>query len=85
MKVARLKHGKIFEFIPDYATPVEKWYGISFAQECVEVPDSAKIDQVYDGNDWIFQTETPPPTTEERLAALEAATLAMMMGGAADV
>lgn len=42
MKVVRLSGNIVAEIIPDYALPVEKWYGKEFAALCVEAPDDVE-------------------------------------------
>ena len=55
MKIARVVNNVVIEIIPDYAFPVEKWYNIEFANECIEVPD-------YVEENWIcnFNNFFPP-------------------------
>lgn len=78
MKTVRIEDGIVVEVIPEYALPVDKWYGAAFAAQCMEAPDEVEQHWTYDP-----KTETwaepqpepdlePTPTTEERLAALEA-------------
>ena len=43
MKIVRLDGKVVREVIPDYALPVEKFYGVAFAAQCVEAPD--EVDQ----------------------------------------
>lgn len=42
MKTVRLSDNVVVEVIPDYALPVEKWYGKEFAAQCVEAPDEVE-------------------------------------------
>ena len=42
MKTVRLNENKVQEIIPDYALPVEKWYGKTFAAECMDAPDGVE-------------------------------------------
>ena len=42
MKIVRLDNGTVAEIIPQYATPVEKWYGAAFAAVCAEAPDEVE-------------------------------------------
>lgn len=71
MKTVLVKENKVREIIPDYALPVEKWYGAAFAAECMEAPGEAE-------EGWVYYPETmgfldpakipepePEPTTEE--------------------
>ena len=75
MKTVRLINNVVCEVIPDYALPVEKWYGPVFATQCMEAPN--EVDQ-----HWTYNPETktwmehepesdPAQTTEDRVAALE--------------
>lgn len=60
MKTVRLENNVVREVIPDYALPVEKFYGAEFAAQCVEAPD--EVDQ-----HWILNedgTWTDPATIE---------------------
>ena len=50
MKTVRLANNVVREVIPDYALPVEKFYGADFAAQCVEAPD--EVDQ-----HWILNTD----------------------------
>lgn len=63
MKVVRLKNNIVFEIIPEYALPVEKWYGTDFAAECVEAPDEVEQHWVYDPETGVFSEppESPEP------------------------
>lgn len=75
--MVRIKDGVVREIIPDYAQPVEKWYGPDFALQCVEAPAEVRPGWLYDGN--VFTEPQPRQeaassgTLEERVAALEAA------------
>lgn len=74
-KTVRLQNNTVAEIIPEYALPVEKWYGRVFATQCMEAPD-----EVVQG--WVYTPETgefsppvflpPEPTTEETLLELGA-------------
>lgn len=61
MKTVRLKDNIVAEVIPDYALPVEKWYGAAFSASCMEAPE--EVDQR-----WVYNQETdtfsPPAETE---------------------
>lgn len=83
MKTVRLAGNLVVEIIPEYGLPVEEWYGEEFAAKCVEAPDEVEQHWRYDTDTGGFSPPsevgtTPKPSTEERLAALEAAMLAMM-------
>ena len=77
MKIARIENNVVVEIIPTYALPVEKWYGTQFAASCKEVPDNVEPNYVYDPKTDSYQPpvvedpSAPPPTTEERVTALE--------------
>lgn len=43
MKIVKMDGNVVREVIPDYALPVEKFYGAAFAAQCVEAPD--EVDQ----------------------------------------
>ena len=47
MKIVRLKNNIVVEIIPEYALPVEKWYGEEFASECLEGPDEVQTGWKY--------------------------------------
>ena len=48
MKYVRLNNDNmVVEIIPNYALPIEKWYGEEFAKKCVEAPDDISYDMVY--------------------------------------
>ena len=42
MKTVRVDNGAVAEIIPQYATPVEQWYGAAFAALCTEAPDEVE-------------------------------------------
>lgn len=48
MKTVRVRDGRVVEIIPDYALPVEKWYGKKFAEECIVASDDVEIGWAYD-------------------------------------
>ena len=64
MKIARLKNNVVQEIIPEYALPVEKWYGPVFAAECVEAPDEVDQGWVYDSATGSFSEPVPAPEPE---------------------
>ena len=93
MKVVRLEDNIVREIIPEYALPVEKWYGERFAALCVEAPDDVDEGYVYDPETGTFSAPVPPvsdPTTTERLTALEdshaemAEALELLLSGVTD-
>lgn len=69
MKTVRLKNGIVREIIPDYALPVEKWYGAEFAAECMEAPSEVKQGWIYDGSSFAAPEPEadpePEPTAED--------------------
>ena len=65
MKTVRLKNNIVFEIIPEYALPVEKWYGAEFATECVEAPDEVEQHWVYNPETSTFSPPPEPPEPEE--------------------
>lgn len=85
MKTVRLANDVVVEIIPDYALPVEKWYGENFAKQCVEAPDDVEQGYVYQDGAFYPAPDPEPepiqPTIEERTAALEEAVLELMMQG----
>ena len=79
LKTVRIKNNIVVEIIPEYALPVEKWYGTAFAAQCVEAPDEVDQHWTYEPETCIFSAPAiqepapdPAPTTEDRVAALEA-------------
>ena len=74
MKIVRLDGNTVREVIPEYALPVEKFYGAAFAAQCVEAPDY--VDQRWilneDGSwtdpDDVVEPE-PEPTQLDRVEA----------------
>lgn len=63
------------EVIPEYALPVSKWYGESFASRCVDAPDDVVQGMVYDLETRKFSEPVEPATehtTEEILLELAA-------------
>lgn len=74
MKTVRLIGSKVVEIIPNYATPVEKWYGAVFAASCRDdAPDEVAQGWTYSDGVWSEQqTEAEPTLTDkERIDALE--------------
>ena len=81
MKIVKLSGNIVREVIPEYALPVEQWYGEEFAKSCVEAPDEVNQRWVYDPETKTFSEPKPTehiPTSEERLTALESAMLSLM-------
>ena len=71
MKVVRLQNNIVVEIIPEYALPVEKWYGAEFAAQCVEAPDNIEQGMVYAHETGTFAEPPKPPipqmTTQEAI------------------
>lgn len=68
MKTVKLKGNIVAEVIPEYALPVEKWYGGEFAAQCVEAPDNVDQRWGYDPETGEFSEPTEPepiPETED--------------------
>lgn len=71
MKTVRVASGIVQEIIPDYAHPVDRWYGEAFAAQCHEAPDEVETGWIYDEEAGTFappaELEPPAPqlTTEE--------------------
>lgn len=60
MKIVKMDGNVVREVIPEYALPVEKFYGPAFASECVEAPD-------YVDQRWILNADgswTDPATID---------------------
>ena len=62
MKLVRLDNGVVAEIIPQYATPVEQWYGAAFAALCAEAPDGAE-------QNWLLRDGTFVPPEDAEAAA----------------
>lgn len=60
MKTVRLKNNIVVEIIPEYALPVEKWYGVAFANQCVDAPDEVEQNWVYDPETGTFSEPVEP-------------------------
>lgn len=64
MKTVFVRNSTVIEIIPDYALPVEKWYGAEFASQCVEAPD--EVEQGWTRNeDGSFKAATANQTAAE--------------------
>lgn len=71
MKTVRLKDNIVVEIIPEYALPVEKWYGEEFAKDCVTAPDDVEQGFVYNLANGEFSPPvkpTPNPTEQRENA-----------------
>ena len=64
MKVVRLENNIVKEIIPEYALPVEKWYGPEFASKCKEAPDEVE-------QRWVYNEETQIFCSPESLIKIE--------------
>ena len=65
MKTVKLKGNIVAEIIPEYALPVEKWYGGEFAAQCVEAPDEVDQRWVYDPETGEFSEPAEPEPIPE--------------------
>lgn len=59
MKTVRLDKNVVVEIIPEYALPVETWYGEKFAAQCMEAPDEVEQGWVYDPESGTFSEPVP--------------------------
>jgi hypothetical protein len=68
MKTVRLKNNIVVEIIPEYALPVEKWYGVEFANQCLKAPNTTEQGFVYDPETKKFSApvEATATPTEQR-------------------
>ncbi len=64
MKTVRLENNIVVEIIPDYALPVEYWYGPFFAAQCREAPDDVEQHWVYNPETDTFSPPPPEPEPE---------------------
>lgn len=60
MKTVRLKDNIVVEIIPEYALPVEKWYGSAFAEQCLEAPDEVEQNWAYNPETGAFSVSVEP-------------------------
>lgn len=65
MKTVRLDNNIVAEIIPEYALPVEKWYGGEFAAQCVEAPNEVDQRWVYDPETGEFSEPAEPEPISE--------------------
>lgn len=74
--MVRVKNGIVVEIIPEYALPVDKWYGDDFAKECVDAPEEVEQGWIYNAETGEFSAPTAAedsdtePTTDEVVNAL---------------
>lgn len=59
MNTIRLLNNFVLEIIPEYALPVEKWYGSEFAKNCMEVSDDVQPGMIYDSEKGTFDWPVP--------------------------
>ena len=77
--IVRLQDFIVKEILPGDLDTVRQWYGDAFAESCMEAPEEVGLNWTYDPDTGEFSEpkdipQPPsPPTTEERVAALEAA------------
>lgn len=72
MKTVRLKNNVVVEVIPEYALPVEKWYGSAFAEQCIEAPNEVNQHWTYDPETGTWAEPAPyepEPETEPETEA----------------
>ena len=71
MKTVRIEDGIVAEIIPEYALPVETWYGAEFAAKCLEAPDNVAQGWKYNAETKTFSDPSVRSVEELRAAALE--------------
>lgn len=71
MKTVRIENGIVAEVIPEYALPVETWYGSEFAERCFEAPDDVVQGWKYNAETKTFSDPSVRSVEELRAAALE--------------
>ena len=72
MKTVRIDNGVVIEIVPEYALPVEKWYGVEFASRCVTAPDEVDQNWFYDAETGeFFEYKEPEPVPEAEPTAEE--------------
>lgn len=71
MKTVRLENNFVVEIIPEYALPVETWYGTEFAAKCTEAPDNVVQGWKYNTETKTFSDPSISSIDELRVAALE--------------
>lgn len=59
--VVRIVNNKVKEIIPPEATPVESWYPIWFAEQCINAPDFVQQGWYYDSTTGEFSEEPFEP------------------------
>ena len=85
MKIVRLQDNVVYEIIPEYALPVEKWYGSEFAAHCVEAPSEVEQGWIYDDEAKTFSKPTPAPEPQlDDITALQLAVAELAEQQAAD-
>ncbi|SBV94456.1 hypothetical protein KL86CLO1_10516 [uncultured Eubacteriales bacterium] len=77
MKTVRVAGGIVQEIIPDYAKPVDQWYGEAFAAQCHEAPDEVEQGWRYDADTGTFappaEPESPTPAPLDALTVTQLA------------
>ena len=81
MKTVRLQNNVVVEIIPYYALPVARWYGESFAAQCVEAPDDVAQGWVYDGENFAEPASDLSALRSAKLSELSAACNAAIVAG----
>ena len=69
MKIVRVDNGAVAEIIPQYATPVEQWYGAAFAALCTEAPDEVEQNWLLRDGAFIPPDDAQAPADEARGSA----------------
>lgn len=54
--IVKLDNNIVVEIIPEYAIPVEQWYGEDFAKTCVEAPENVEVGWIYNKEDHTFSS-----------------------------
>ena len=71
MQTVRIENGAVVEIIPEYAMPVETWYGTEFAAKCIEAPDDVAQGWKYNAETKTFSDPSILSIDELRVAALD--------------
>lgn len=57
----RVVDNMVIEIVPDYATPVEKYYSPEFCAQCFFAPDGVEQGWIYDPNNGLFLDPSMDP------------------------
>lgn len=77
MKTVRVENNVVIEIIPEYALPVEKWYGSNFSKSCMEAPDEVEQRWLYDPDTDMF---SPPESQELTINPTDTEVLNTLLG-----